>query len=372
MIPEDQKDCLKAMFCCCVRPSRVGHELYDDDRFVTFPEYVGNHILCWGKKNSQFPAQCFLGPDWPVVLLTYAMIIGINVIVLAVVSPLGWPLVLVGAITCCILLYFYSATVGTESGIIFKKYGAVSSSRTVDSAKPATIINPELVSMHTTSDPPPAVPLDDDSARVQRASGASEADETTPAVQQLGEQHQQQHQHVQDKHDHGDIECGEREHGENNHAEGDECDSTRHLIGSSVNSTQQASTVISTVTNPASVHPTGGFSVYPGTGGTVTGYSSSSTGSHQLPPITVQPYVPAVPSTIECGQCDLQRPYSARHCSMCKVCVDGLDHHCPWCGKCIGEKNIKQFYCFVGWLQFQMYYLFGLFVYFIVAQSLNN
>lgn len=32
---------------------------------------------------------------------------------------------------------------------------------------------------------------------------------------------------------------------------------------------------------------------------------------------------------IECGQCGLQRPLSAKHCHDCGVCVDGLDHHCP-------------------------------------------
>jgi hypothetical protein len=37
-----------------------------------------------------------------------------------------------------------------------------------------------------------------------------------------------------------------------------------------------------------------------------------------------------VPETIECGQCQLNRPFSGRHCHYCKVCIDELDHHCPW------------------------------------------
>ena len=73
-----------------------------------------------------------------------------------------------------------------------------------------------------------------------------------------------------------------------------------------------------------------------------------------------------VPATVECGQCQIQRPYSARHCYYCKVCVEDLDHHCPWCGKCIGEDNMNEFKCFVGWLNFQFYFLFGCFVYFII------
>lgn len=49
------------------------------------------------------------------------------------------------------------------------------------------------------------------------------------------------------------------------------------------------------------------------------------------------------PNTIECGQCEIQRPIDARHCHYCGVCVEELDHHCPWCGKCIGKNNIFAF-----------------------------
>lgn len=44
---------------------------------------------------------------------------------------------------------------------------------------------------------------------------------------------------------------------------------------------------------------------------------------------------------IECGRCDMKRPNTASHCYDCNVCVDELDHHCPWTGKCIGKKNLK-------------------------------
>ena len=36
------------------------------------------------------------------------------------------------------------------------------------------------------------------------------------------------------------------------------------------------------------------------------------------------------------------------HCIDCNVCVEGLDHHCPWSSKCIGRKNLKLFYLFLG------------------------
>ncbi len=30
------------------------------------------------------------------------------------------------------------------------------------------------------------------------------------------------------------------------------------------------------------------------------------------------------------------------------MCVIGLDHHCPWVGKCIGKENIWAFYGFLA------------------------
>jgi palmitoyltransferase len=32
------------------------------------------------------------------------------------------------------------------------------------------------------------------------------------------------------------------------------------------------------------------------------------------------------------------------HCSFCKVCIQRLDHHCVWIGKCVGKNNVWQFY----------------------------
>jgi predicted amidophosphoribosyltransferase len=38
----------------------------------------------------------------------------------------------------------------------------------------------------------------------------------------------------------------------------------------------------------------------------------------------------ALERTMECGNCLLHRPMTARHCSYCKACIKELDHHCPW------------------------------------------
>ena len=75
------------------------------------------------------------------------------------------------------------------------------------------------------------------------------------------------------------------------------------------------------------------------------------------------------PTTMECGQCKIQRPNSARHCSYCQVCIDELDHHCPWSGKCIGKDNIHVFYVFISALCFQLYYIIGVFIYYMIYVS---
>lgn len=47
--------------------------------------------------------------------------------------------------------------------------------------------------------------------------------------------------------------------------------------------------------------------------------------SHAIPRVTF-----ALQRSIECGNCNFQRPLTAHHCTYCKVCVNHLDHHCPW------------------------------------------
>ena len=50
-----------------------------------------------------------------------------------------------------------------------------------------------------------------------------------------------------------------------------------------------------------------------------------------------------------CSTCKMwvNREKKTLHCSDCNICIEKLDHHCPWTGKCIGEKNIISFYIFV-------------------------
>ena len=52
----------------------------------------------------------------------------------------------------------------------------------------------------------------------------------------------------------------------------------------------------------------------------------------------------------ECVVCRCVKPPRAHHCSKCNRCVLRMDHHCKWVANCIGQRNMKLFLNFVGYL----------------------
>lgn len=69
------------------------------------------------------------------------------------------------------------------------------------------------------------------------------------------------------------------------------------------------------------------------------------------PPTTLNPYTV---TTLErngrlrfCYACQLYKPDSAHHCSVCSRCVYNFDHHCPFVNNCVGRNNYKLFIIFL-------------------------
>ena len=51
-----------------------------------------------------------------------------------------------------------------------------------------------------------------------------------------------------------------------------------------------------------------------------------------------------------CHQCNKPKPPRAHHCSTCRRCVMGMDHHCPFIANCVGASNLRNFLLFLFWV----------------------
>lgn len=70
-----------------------------------------------------------------------------------------------------------------------------------------------------------------------------------------------------------------------------------------------------------------------------------------------------IPNKRICRVCNLVIDLNVKmiHCPDCDICVEELDHHCPWTSKCIGKNTIYSFYGFVISLFLLFFFLiFGL------------
>ena len=61
-----------------------------------------------------------------------------------------------------------------------------------------------------------------------------------------------------------------------------------------------------------------------------------------------------------CVWCNVEKLPRMHHCYECNACIEDLDHHCPWTGKCIGKKNL-------GYFRAYLFLLTALIAYVVVA-----
>lgn len=309
-----------------IAPDSPSLTLTDDGKFVypccSPPVRVGGSLLLCGRRRSHFPFQCMIGPDWPVVVLVYFLIFAVNGVVLGVSSAcLGWPVLLLGLVGFVALVLAYSAVACSDPGIIYRP-------RVPPCPTPA--LADQVLSA-----------LESGSAAGDNASGSGDEDSLSG---------------------HGGKEGAERA-----------------LLGSAPASMKslgpgddERQSELELQTQQAQQAP---FSSALAPSSSSVAAAAAGAASSAASPLRLRTYenkVGAVQQTIECGQCQLQRPHTARHCIYCGVCVNELDHHCPWCGKCIGENNLKAFQTFLFLLCFQFYFLTGTLIYYFVACTYVN
>ena len=79
----------------------------DDGVFVLRPHYIGNSILLYGKRNTRFPAQAFIGGDFGCMIITYLLITVPTIFFLIDVGPvLGIWVYIIGIVTFLLTIMY--------------------------------------------------------------------------------------------------------------------------------------------------------------------------------------------------------------------------------------------------------------------------
>lgn len=269
MIANEVVDVLNRLCCSCVNEESLNYkdDLIDDDLFITKPIKIGKNILLYGKRKSYFPFHCLVGPDWPMIIIVYFLIISINAVFLWIFSALGWIPVIIGLFSTICILISYSITIFSDPGIIYK-----------NDYDPTVMVLRSL-----------------DSGSSSGSSSITRNNNNVNIIHSING---------------NDIEKNLLLHSNTVST-----DTVRVTSTANFNSNHNNSTVI----------PVDNSVNHTSSGGSGNNSYSMNTATSSM----MIPFVPPI-NTVDCGQCNLKRPHSARHCNYCGVCMDGLDHHCPW------------------------------------------
>ena len=74
---------------------------------------------------------------------------------------------------------------------------------------------------------------------------------------------------------------------------------------------------------------------------------------------------------VYCSKCFHFYPPRTYHCKICDNCVERLDHHCLWMGRCVGKRNYRFFYFFLCLLIISSLFRIGISIVFIVNEHNN-
>ncbi len=302
--------------------------LIDDGRSIGLcerPIRVGGSILLCGRRNSRFPNQCMIGPDWPCTVLVYVLVIGAHAIVLSLAAPcLGWPVLMLGLIGFCVLMWLYSAVACTNPGMVLKMapdsytpYRSDVPGQFVEHELQVGTVAPEVTSQHS-------VLAGVHEGQIQEETGEQGASGSV------------------------DVEMGCDDSSEDSGGDRD------GLLKKQMSTLSSNQVQMKNNHGPARIEGTG-YIIESITGNTINTVGAVRPGQREVP----------------CGHCHFDRPMYARHCNYCGACIDGLDHHCPWSGKCIGENNLKVFNWFVGFVCFEIYFIGGIFIYYLASCQFN-
>ena len=110
---------MAALCCCASRPGKEFERVLDN-KFHKWPIKVGNSWLLYGRKNTSFPYQAFVGPEWPCMIITNILIIvPTYFFIINVASKWNIAVIVVGLTTGLILLAMFAATACSDPGIIW-------------------------------------------------------------------------------------------------------------------------------------------------------------------------------------------------------------------------------------------------------------
>ena len=292
-------------------------------------EPSGGSILLCGKRQSYFPFQCFVGPDWPMLILVYTLIISINIIILPIISFLGWPVLFIGISGFILLLYFYSAVACSDPGIIFIDDDGNLQPNNNHNHDQYEEENQPIMSFNSTGNDlsPIMSPLPTENILLSDSVSSSTIANTKYVNNDVENQFNNNNTNNNDDHLSGINVISNRNNDEleRNLSDNDDdsYESTLHL-----NPNKMVSQISQTNTNNVNTE----VMISSNREEVISSNSQLSTMQKRKANSSVKltsRELPGVKDGMECGICELKRPRSAHHCHHCGVCVDELDHHCP-------------------------------------------